>query len=87
MDRLRQAVGNTIREADGVVHQSKHRGDQAVIYDAAKSVLDAPPFWLCTIYWEVSAFGPRKTCVYSPTQHSKCRWVRLVDDPQEGGEK
>lgn len=86
MDRLRQAVGNTIREADGVVHQSKHRGHQAAIYDAAKSVLDAPRIWLCEVYWEVW-YGPRTACVYSPTQHSKCRWVRLVDDPQEGGEE
>lgn len=39
-DRIRQALANTIREPDGVVHQSKHRGDQAVIYDAALAYAD-----------------------------------------------
>lgn len=80
MDRLRQAVGNTIREADGVVHQSKHRGDQAVIYDAAKSVLDAPRIWWCD-YWGEGNEWP--FCItQDASRHEKCRWVRLVDDPQ-----
>ena len=84
MDRLRQAVGNTIREADGVVHQSKHRGDQAAIYDAAKSVLDAPRIWWCD-YWGEGNEWP--FCItQDASRHEKCRWVRLVDDPQEGEE-
>lgn len=87
MDRLRQAIEFTDREDDGWVFWSYQPGHQAAIYDAAKSVLDAPRYWLCEVYWEVTGFGPRTACVYSPTQHSKCRWVRLVDDPQGGGEE
>jgi len=86
MDRLRQAIEFTDREDDGWVLWSYQPGHQAAIYDAAKSVLDAPRIWWCEVYWE-AWYGPRTACVYSPTQHSKCRWVRLVDDPQEGGEE
>lgn len=32
---LPEALGNTVREPDGVVYQSGHRGDQATILDAA----------------------------------------------------
>ena len=84
MDRLRQALEFTDREDDGWVLWSYQPGHQAAIYDAAKSVLDAPRIWWCD-YWGEGNEWP--FCItQDASRHEKCRWVRLVDDPQEGGE-
>lgn len=49
MDRLRQAIEFTDREDDGWVYWSYQPGHEAAIYDAAKSVLDAPRIWWCIV--------------------------------------
>jgi len=86
-------LAETHEDAEGkriwLTHRFINGGEKAMheLAEAARSVLDAPRIWWCEVYREVSGFGPRTACVYSPTQHSKCRWVRLVDDPQEGEEE
>lgn len=93
MDRLRQAIEFTDREDDGWVYWSYQPGHEAAIYDAAKSVLDAPRIWWCEEHRQAAApsneYRPR--CIWGDLVDNQqpCRMVEasvVVDAPQEGGE-
>lgn len=61
VDRLKEALDNTLMDDDGVVHQSRHRGDQAAILTAARLLVAGEPLWWCETHgvsgWRASEFG------------------------------
>lgn len=62
---------------------------------AARSVLDAPRIWRCNENFAIVTPGDADWTPHlqqppyckPENGHSWCGWVRLVDDPQEGGEE
>ena len=80
MDRLRQAIKKTAMVLQQAVEGCDQFDAGGRVLATAQSVVDAPRIWWCD-YWGEGNEWP--FCItQDASRHEKCRWVRLVDDPQ-----